>query len=45
MTASAFSLKQQEFVAFCDEVVVWYDYDKLKKTVPEQKFVDALKSQ
>jgi hypothetical protein len=28
---SAFSIKQQAFVAHSHEALVWYDYDKLRK--------------
>ncbi|KAF9016182.1 hypothetical protein BDZ89DRAFT_1022942, partial [Hymenopellis radicata] len=34
LRASAYSLNQRAFVAHTDEVVVWYDYDKLRKCVP-----------
>ncbi|KAL1739861.1 HotDog domain-containing protein [Schizophyllum fasciatum] len=42
LRASAYSLKQRAFVAHAEEVVVWYDYDRLKKCVPEQGLLDAV---
>ncbi|KAF9026323.1 hypothetical protein BDZ89DRAFT_987967 [Hymenopellis radicata] len=33
LRASAYSLNQRAYVAHTDEVVVWYDYDKLRKCV------------
>ncbi|KAF9528939.1 Thioesterase/thiol ester dehydrase-isomerase [Crepidotus variabilis] len=38
--ASAYSLDQKAFVAHSKEALVWYDYDKLKKTDPGE---DAMK--
>ncbi|KAJ7582271.1 Thioesterase/thiol ester dehydrase-isomerase [Mycena floridula] len=42
LTASAFSLNQQAFVAHADEVTVWYDYDTLKKADPSERYRQAV---
>ncbi|KAL1692770.1 HotDog domain-containing protein [Schizophyllum commune] len=42
LRASAYSLNQRAFVAHSEEVVVWYDYDRLKKCTPEQGLLDAV---
>ncbi|KAF8887356.1 HotDog domain-containing protein [Infundibulicybe gibba] len=42
LTASAYSLAQRAIVAESNEVLVWYDYDKLKKCVPDKHVRDAV---
>jgi hypothetical protein len=43
--ASAYSLAQQAFVAHSEEITVWYDYDQLKKRVPDEKVLQAVTAQ
>lgn len=35
---------QQAFVAYSNEVLVWYDYDKLKKCDPGDGIRDIIKN-
>ncbi|KAE9393996.1 Thioesterase/thiol ester dehydrase-isomerase [Gymnopus androsaceus JB14] len=42
LTSSAFSVNQQAFVAHCNEVLVWYDYEKLRKCVPGEEYHSAV---
>ncbi|KAF5328467.1 hypothetical protein D9758_017020 [Tetrapyrgos nigripes] len=42
LTASAYSVTQQAFVAHCNETVVWYDYDNLRKCFPGQEVIDVM---
>ncbi|KAK7038713.1 hypothetical protein VNI00_010597 [Paramarasmius palmivorus] len=38
LTSSIFSITQGAFVAHANEIVVWYDYDKLKKCDPGEEY-------
>lgn len=42
LKASAYSATQSAFVAHAQEVVVWYDYDNLKKCEPSELVRKAL---
>ncbi|KAJ3717767.1 HotDog domain-containing protein [Lentinula raphanica] len=42
LTSSAFSVNQQAFVAHCHETLVWYDYEKLRKCVPDEEYRTAV---
>ncbi|THU85493.1 Thioesterase/thiol ester dehydrase-isomerase [Dendrothele bispora CBS 962.96] len=42
LSSSAYSVRQQAFVAHCNESVVWYDYDNLRKCFPGQEYIDAM---
>ncbi|KAJ3795146.1 hypothetical protein GGU11DRAFT_793248 [Lentinula aff. detonsa] len=42
LTSSAFSVSQQAFVAHCHETLVWYDYEKLRKSVPGEEYQTAV---
>ncbi|KAF8702914.1 hypothetical protein AX14_014304 [Amanita brunnescens Koide BX004] len=44
VTAKAYSLRQQAFVATSNEVLVWYDYDKLKKCDPGDRIRDIVRN-
>ena len=43
VTASAYSLAQEAFVAHTKEAIAWYDYDKLKKCNPDEKAIEFLR--
>ncbi|KAK0455709.1 HotDog domain-containing protein [Desarmillaria tabescens] len=42
LEASAYSLGQRAIVTLTKEVVVWYDYDTLKKCIPEDRYLQAV---
>ena len=42
LKGSAYSLRQRAFVAHTEEEVVWYDYDHLRKSAPEERHLRAL---
>ncbi|KAK0205876.1 Thioesterase/thiol ester dehydrase-isomerase [Desarmillaria ectypa] len=42
LDASAYSLSQRAIVTLAKEVVVWYDYDTLKKCIPEDRYLQAV---
>lgn len=42
VTAQAYSVAQQAFVAHSSEVLVWYDYDKLRKCDPGDRARDII---
>ncbi len=44
VTAKAYSVQQQAFVAIANEVLVWYDYDKLKKCDPGDRIWDIVRN-
>jgi len=44
VTGKAYSLGQQAFVATSNEVLVWYDYDKLKKCDPGDRIRDIVRN-
>jgi hypothetical protein len=44
VTAKAYSLRQRAFVATSNEVLVWYDYDKLKKCDPGDRIRDIVRN-
>jgi len=43
VTASAYSIEQKAFVAHTKEAIVWYDYEKLKKCIPDDKIIEFLR--
>ena len=42
--AKAYSLRQRAFVATSNEVLVWYDYDRLKKCDPGDRIRDIVRN-
>ncbi|KAK0227064.1 HotDog domain-containing protein [Armillaria nabsnona] len=42
LEAAAYSLNQRAMVTLTKEVVVWYDYDTLKKCIPEDRYLQAV---
>lgn len=44
VTAKAYSVRQQAFVATANEVLVWYDYDKLQKCDPGDRIRDIVRN-
>ncbi|KAG6868055.1 hypothetical protein C0993_007914 [Termitomyces sp. T159_Od127] len=42
VTASAYSISQQAIVATSNEALVWYDYDRLKKCVPNEEMQSVI---
>ncbi|KAG5721317.1 hypothetical protein E4T56_gene10008 [Termitomyces sp. T112] len=42
VTASAYSVSQQTIVATSSEVLVWYNYDRLKKCVPSEETLSVV---
>ncbi|KAG6902346.1 hypothetical protein C0995_001143 [Termitomyces sp. Mi166 len=42
VTASAYSVSQQAVVATSNEALVWYDYDRLKKCVPDEETLSVI---
>ncbi|KAK0492797.1 HotDog domain-containing protein [Armillaria luteobubalina] len=42
LEASAYSLNQRAIVTLAKEIVVWYNYDTLKKCIPEDRYLQAV---